>query len=234
MQDIRSYLLEECYEVLDAIRTSSYEKLLEELGDLLFQIVFLVQIAEEKKAFLLQDVLHGIHEKMVRRHPHVFGNKSLEDAKAVRDNWFKIKQTEGTTPASLLGSVPRHLPALQRAYRLGQRASQVGLDWSSPDPVLEKLEEEIKELREALRNKQGEQIREEIGDTLFTMANLARHWKINPEEALQESNRKFLERFESLEQRAIRQGRRLQDLTPEEMDRWWKEIKERKWTFSSC
>ncbi len=226
IQDLKSYLLEECYEVLEAVNSTSFEKLQEELGDLLFQVAFMVELAEERKAFSLQDVLQGIHAKMIRRHPHVFGDKSVQDADAVRDNWFKIKQAEGTTPASLLGSVPRHLPALQRAYRLSQRASQAGLDWTGPEPVLEKVREEIRELEDALQDPQDHKIQEEIGDILFTLANLARHLKLNPEETLQESNRKFLERFQRLEQRAVREGRCLEDLSPEEMDCWWEEIKE--------
>lgn len=223
--DIKPYLLEECYEVLDAIDHSPPGKLREELGDLLFHIVFIAQMAAEKGDFTLREVLEGIHAKMVRRHPHVFGSGSAEDPDAVRKNWWKIKQAEGATPGSHLEGVPRHLPALQRAYRLGQRASQVGLDWPGPMPVLDKVREEIDELESALAAASAPQIREELGDALFALANLARLLKENPEETLQQSNAKFLERFQRLEQRALEKGGKLETMEPEEIDRLWEEIK---------
>jgi len=224
ISDMKQYLLEECYEVLDAIDGSPPARLKEELGDLLFHIVFIAQMAEEKGDFSLQDVIRGIHDKMVRRHPHVFGSASAEDPEAVRRNWWKIKQAEGSTPRSHLEGVPRHLPALQRAYRLGQRASQVGLDWPEPRAVLAKIREEIDELEGALASGSALQIREELGDSLFSLANLARLLKENPEEMLQQSNQKFLNRFRRLEQRAVEEGRELGELKPEELDRLWEEI----------
>jgi tetrapyrrole methylase family protein/MazG family protein/ATP diphosphatase len=225
ISDIKQYLLEECYEVLDAIDHSPPQKLKEELGDLLFQIVFIAQMAEEKGDFGLEDVLGEIHTKMVRRHPHVFGSASAEDPEAVRRNWWKMKQTEGATPRSQLEGVPRHLPALQRAYRLGQRASQAGLDWPDPPSVLEKVKEEIDELEGALASEAVSRIREELGDSLFSLANLARLLKENPEEILQQSNEKFLNRFQRLEQRALAEGKALEELPTEELDRLWEEIK---------
>lgn len=224
-QDLKQYLLEECYEVLEAINSSSFEKLKEELGDLLFHIVFLAQMAQEKEAFELQDVLEGIEQKMIRRHPHVFGNVSVSDTEEVRRNWLKIKRNEKENSDSLLGSIPDHLPALQRAYRLSQRASRVGLDWPEPQSVLEKVKEEIRELEQALDRDQEDEVREEFGDLLFSIANLARHLKLNPEDRLQESNRKFLQRFQLMEKRALQEGRALETLSPEEMDRWWEQIK---------
>ncbi len=223
--DIKQYLLEECYEVLDAIDRSSPGELKAELGDLLFQIVFIARMAEEKGDFGLGDVLESIHEKMVRRHPHVFGSASAEDPEAVRKNWWKIKQAEGATPRSHLEGVPRHLPALQRAYRLGQRASQVGLDWPDPGSVLAKVREEIEELERALGTGSAPEIREELGDCLFSLANLARLLRENPEEALQQSNEKFLARFRRLEDRARTRGKALEELEAEELDRLWEEIK---------
>ncbi len=225
VSDMKQYLLEECYEVLDAIDHSPPAKLREELGDLLFQIVFIIQMAEEKGDFGLQDVVQTVHDKMVRRHPHVFGSASAEDPEEVRENWWKIKQAEGSTPRSHLEGVPRHLPALQRAYRLGQRASQVGLDWPEPRAVLTKIREEVDELEQALDHESGPRVREELGDALFSLANLARNLKHNPEETLQQSNEKFLARFRLLEERARAEGRALEDLPPEEMDRLWEEIK---------
>jgi len=225
ISDMKQYLLEECYEVLDAIDRSPPAKLKEELGDLLFHIVFIAQMAEEKGQFRLQDVIRGIHDKMVRRHPHVFGSASAEDPDAVRKNWWKIKQAEGSTHLSHLEGIPQHLPALQRAYRLGQRASQAGLDWPEPRAVLAKVREEMDELEGALGSGSALQIREELGDALFSLANLARLLKENPEEMLQQSNRKFLNRFRRLEQRAIEEGTALAEIKPEELDCLWEEIK---------
>ncbi len=225
LSDMKQYLLEECYEVLDAIDRSSPAKLQEELGDLLFHIVFIAQMAEEQGDFDLREVVRTIHDKMVRRHPHVFGSASAEDPEAVRRNWWRIKQEEGTTPRSHLEGVPRHLPALQRAYRIGQRAAQVGLDWPEPKSVLAKVREEIDELEQAMTNESEPQVREELGDSLFSLANLARHLKENPEELLQHSNEKFLTRFRRLEQRAGKEGKALEDLPAEELDRLWEEVK---------
>ena len=225
ISDMKQYLLEECYEVMDAIDNPHPAKLQDELGDLLFHIVFIAQMAEEKGDFGLQDVLKGIRGKMVRRHPHVFGSVSAEDPEEVRQNWWKIKRTEGTTPRSHLEGVPRHLPALQRAYRLGQRASQAGLDWPGPRSVLAKIREELEELEDALETESPSRIREELGDCLFSLANLARLLRENPEETLQQANQKFLNRFRRLEVRAPPDGRALDDLTPEELDRLWEEIK---------
>lgn len=223
--DMKEYLLEECYEVLDAIDNAPPAKLREELGDLLFHIVFIAQMAEDKGDFGLQEVLQEIHLKMVRRHPHVFGSVSAEDAEAVRKNWWKIKQAEGATHRSHLEGIPRHLPSLQRAYRLGQRASQVGLDWPEPKSVLGKIREEIDELEDVLESESPSQIREELGDLLFSLANLARLLKENPEDMLQQANKKFLNRFRRLEARAHTEGRTLEGMGPEELDRLWNEIK---------
>ncbi len=225
MNDLKQYILEECYEVLDAIDNPHLDKLHEELGDLLFHIVFSAQIAEEQGDFKLHDVLETVYEKMIRRHPHVFGNDSAGDVEAVKKNWWKIKQQEGATPSSNLESIPRHLPALQRAYRLSQRASQVGLDWAEPREVLAKVKEELGELEQALESQSDLEIDEELGDLLFAFVNLARHLKRNPEILLQESNQKFLDRFKRLEQYAQKKGCPLDTLTPQEMDRWWEKIK---------
>jgi MazG family protein len=225
ISDMKQYLLEECYEVLDAIDRSPPVKLKEELGDLLFHIVFIAQMAEENGDFGLQDVVRTVCDKMVRRHPHVFGSASAESPEEVRKNWWKIKQAEGATPRSHLEGVPRYLPALQRAYRLGQRASQVGLDWPDTRSVLDKVREETDELEEVMQSGPGSRIREELGDLLFSLANLARRLRENPEETLQQSNEKFLKRFRLLEGQAHEEGRHLEALTPEEMDRLWEETK---------
>lgn len=225
LKDLKQYLLEECYEVLEAIDEPGTGKLGEELGDLLFQIVFAGVLAEESGQFSLDGVIQGVHEKMVRRHPHVFGDVTARDVDAVKTNWMQIKSAEERAEGSLLDSVPRALPALQRAYRMGQRAGQAGLDWTGADSVLQKVKEEIRELEEAIRNRTVQPIQEELGDVLFALAQLARHLKQNPEEALQRSSQKFLARFRLLEVRARREGRALTSLAPEELNRWWDEVK---------
>jgi MazG family protein len=223
--DLKQYLLEECYEVMDAIDGSRFDQLREELGDLLFHIVFLASLAEEKGAFTLSDVIHDIHGKMVRRHPHVFGDAKADDPETVRQNWWEIKRKEASSTSSLLDSVPRHLPALQRAYRLGQRATRAGMDWPGPEPVLDKIREEIAEMEIALAGEDAQATGEELGDLLFSLANLARHLKKNPEESLQRSNDKFLDRFRRMESRARDAGIPLDSLSPSERDRWWEEGK---------
>jgi len=225
LPDIKQYLLEECYEVMDAIDRSRPGKLREELGDLLFQIVFLACLAEEQQAFDLGDVLRGIHDKMVRRHPHVFAQEPADDPDAVRANWWKIKLAEGASSASMLDSVPQSLPSLQRAFRLGKRASRAGMDWPGPGPVLDKVREEIRELEAALAHPGEESVMEELGDLLFSLANLARHLGKNPEEALQRSNNKFVDRFRRMEVRAAGAGVTLESVPPAERDRWWEEEK---------
>ena len=225
LASLKQYLLEECYEVLDAIDRRRPVKLREELGDLLFLILFAVQLCEEQGVFVLDQVIAGVHEKMVRRHPHVFGDCNAPNAEAVRTNWWKIKQTEGERTESLLASVPRHLPALQRAFRLGMRASRTGMDWPGYEPVLEKVREEIGELEDAVARGDSRATADELGDLLFAVANLARHLKQNPEEALQRSNEKFLERFRRMEYRARVSGVSLESLCAEERDRWWEEAK---------
>ncbi len=228
LPDLKQYLLEECYEVLDAIDHGAGGRLGEELGDLLFQIVFVAVLAEERGSFGLQQVLDGIYDKMVRRHPHVFGTASAEDPAAVRANWWKIKQEEGSTPLGQLEGIPRALPALQRAYRLGQRAAQAGFDWVGPEPVLEKVKEELRELEQALSEGEASEVREELGDLLFALANFARLAGINPEEALQQGNDKFLDRFRRMEELTRERGRRMDELGSGEMDHLWEEVKDGK------
>lgn len=226
LRNIGQYLLEECYEALEAMDAPDPEALREELGDLLFQIVFVAAIAEEAGRFTMEDVLRGIHEKMVRRHPHVFERRGKAiDVHSVRENWLRMKQQDRKRGESILDGIPQALPALQRAYRMGKRAGQVGLDWADRTSVFQKVQEEMAELGQAAEQGEPRAIREELGDVLFALAQLARHLGQNPEEALQESNRKFLARFRSLEQKARREGRAMGTLTPEEWDQWWNAIK---------
>src|SRR6185369_4483712 len=195
LADIRAYLLEEAHETAAAIDTGDWSELAEELGDLLFQVAFIGRLAEEAGAFSLSQVVDRVHHKMVARHPHVFGDESLADAQAVRQAWERRKLKEEPGRASLLAGVPTSLPALLAAYRLTQKAAGVGFDWPDAGAVLKKVDEETAELRDALAVGNRDAMREEIGDLLFTLANLARKLDLDPEAALAGTNRKFRHRF---------------------------------------
>lgn len=226
-EDIKSYLIEECYEVVDALEEGSFLKLKEELGDLFFHILFLAHLAEERGKFVFEDVLHGIHEKMTRRHPHVFGEMQITDVNGVKQNWWRIKKKEKAKAGSLMDGIPRSLPALHQAFQLGRRASRVGLDWPDPDSILGKVLEEYVELQDAIQKKRMDQIEEELGDILFAVANLARSLGFNPEEALHKSNQKFIGRFQAMERTTLDNGKDLEDLSPKELDELWEKIKGR-------
>jgi len=195
LADIRAYFLEEAHEVAGAIDGGDWGELAEELGDLLFQIAFIGRLAEEAGAFSLSQVIDRVHHKMVTRHPHVFGDEVLADAQAVRQAWERRKLREEPGRASLLAGVPASLPALLAAYRLTQKAAGVGFDWPDAGAVLAKVDEETAELREALAGGDREALREEVGDLLFTLANLARKLDLDPEAALAAANLKFRRRF---------------------------------------
>ena len=226
--DLRAYLLEEAHEAAAAIDTGDWGELAGELGDLLFQIAFLVRLAEERGAFDLEKVVAGIEAKMVARHPHVFGGETLADARAVREAWERRKLREPGRE-SLLAGVPPSLPALLAAYRLTQKAAGVGFDWPEAQAVLDKVDEEVAELREALadgkREDTREKVTEEIGDLLFTVANLSRKLDVDPEAALAAANRKFRRRFEQIERRLAEQGRTADEASLAEMDALWDEAK---------
>ena len=222
--DLRAYLLEEAHEVAAAIDTGDWGELAGELGDLLFQIAFLVRLAEERGAFDLEKVVAGIQAKMVARHPHVFGGETLADARAVREAWERRKLREPGRE-SLLAGVPPSLPALLAAYRLTQKAAGVGFDWPEAQAVLAKIDEEVAELRDALGQEEQEKVTEEIGDLLFTIANLARKLDVDPEAALAAANRKFRRRFEQIERRLAEQGRTADEASLDEMDALWDEAK---------
>ncbi|MGH9360291.1 MAG: nucleoside triphosphate pyrophosphohydrolase [Thermoanaerobaculia bacterium] len=227
LADLRAYLLEEAHEVAAAIDAEDWDELAGELGDLLFQIAFLVRLAEERGAFDLARVVDGVHAKMVARHPHVFGGETLADAEAVRAAWERRKLREEPQRRSLLAGVPASLPALLAAYRLTQKAAGVGFDWPEAAAVLDKVEEEVAELKAALAagEEQRERVAEEVGDLLFTVANLARKLDVDPEAALAAANRKFRRRFEEIERRLAAQGRSAAEASREEMDALWDEAK---------
>ncbi len=226
---VKKYIVEEAYELIDAIDDNDPREVAEELGDLIFMLLFVARIYEENGALNLEDVIKGAARKMIRRHPHIFGDVQVKDSKDVIANWQAIKAEEARdkgTRHSALGNLPRALPALQRAFRLGERASRVGFDWKEADDVLEKLHEEEGELRAAIRSGDEKELRQETGDLLFTVANLARKLGVNPEEVLQEANSRFSKRFHAMETLLRDQGKDLNECSLEEMDKAWEQVKD--------
>ncbi len=226
-ESLKPFLIEECYEVIDAIEEGSPDKVRDELGDLLFQIVFHARIAEEQGQFTIQDVITAIHEKMTRRHPHVFGDEKLSTDKEVLANWEEIKKKEKghEDRKSILEGVPKELPSLLRAHRLQERAARVGFDWNHLNEALPKLDEEIAEFKESLKTEDAAKIEEELGDVFFTLVNVSRFLGVNPEEALRKTIGKFIHRFRYIEEQAADAGRSLKDMTLDEMEELWQEAK---------
>ena len=229
-QDFRSivpHTLEEAHEVADTIEREAWDRLPSELGDLLFQVVFYARLAEERGWFDFHDVAAGIVDKLIRRHPHVFGGERETDAGRQRESWERLKAEEraGRGEAGLFDDLPLALPALVRALKLQRRAARVGLDWNSHFPVLEKLEEETEELRGAIEAGDRECMEAELGDILLTLVNLARHLEIDPEQALREASRRFEARVRHMESRLRESGKSLADADPETLDRLWDEAK---------
>jgi tetrapyrrole methylase family protein / MazG family protein len=232
-ETLKPMLIEEAYEVLDALDNEDPIELKDELGDLLFQIVFHSQIAQEKGEFNLADVIDRSHEKMVRRHPHIFGEADLKTAEDVLKNWEDIKAAEKGVPSSsrpesersLLDGIPSKLPALHRAYQMTSKASRVGFDWAKLEDILHKMNEETSELLEAHASQDPQKIADEVGDLLFVVVNVARFLGIDPETALGRSNRKFQNRFRYIESAVKRQGRELKNASLAEMDALWEEAK---------
>jgi len=226
-------LIEEAYEVLDALDAEDPIELKEELGDLLFQIVFHAQIAKEREEFDLADVIDRSHQKMIRRHPHIFGDADLRTAEDVLKNWEDIKaaekgvqsSAEPQSEKSLLDGIPEKLPALHQAYQMTAKAARVGFDWSRVEDILRKLNEEAAELVEAHGKGDGARLADEVGDLLFVAVNVARFLQIDPETALRRSNSKFNRRFRYVESEIKRQGREMRNATLEEMDALWDEAK---------
>ena len=225
------YTLEEAYEVADAIERGDMRDLKDELGDLLFQVVFYAQLANEQKLFEFTDVVDAINNKLTRRHPHVFADEKFADEAAVHANWEKAKATERDEKskkekASLLEGVAKSLPALKRAQKLQKRAASVGFDWPNVEPVFDKLNEEIMELQAAIADKDQAAIEEEIGDVLFTCVNLARHLSVDSEEALRHCNQKFERRFADVENQVVRAGKAMQECNSSELEAFWQQAKQ--------
>jgi tetrapyrrole methylase family protein/MazG family protein len=231
-ESVKPMTIEEAYEVAHAIDEGDDDELLGELGDLLLQVVFHANIAEERGAFRLKQVIERVSEKMVRRHPHVFGENDASTSGEVLRNWEAIKSQEreakGKDDGSMLDSVHKGLPAVMEAFQMTTKASRVGFDWREADGALLKLDEEAMELREAIRGKADHRaIAEEVGDLLFIAVNVARLTGVDPESALKAANRKFRRRFRHVEERLRAEGRKPADATLQEMDRLWDEAKER-------
>lgn len=227
-QSLKKYLIEEAYELIEAIDNDDIDHMVEELGDVLLQVILHAQIGEDEGYFTIEDVIEGVSAKMIRRHPHVFGDKTAENEEDVMKNWQEIKEQEkGGKVKSLLEGAGKGLPNLLKAYELQKEAAKVGFDWKTAAPILEKVKEEMEELSAEIReNGQQEDIQLEYGDLLFALVNFARHYGINPDEALFKANLKFMRRFAFIEQRAAENGKPVESFSLEELDAFWDEAKE--------
>jgi XTP/dITP diphosphohydrolase len=223
LESLRHLTIEEPYELADAILDNDLDEIKKELGDLLLHIVFYAKIGSEKKSFDIADVANSISDKLIDRHPHIYGDVEVENEEQVKQNWEKLKLKEGKK--SVLEGVPKSLPAMVKANRIQDKVSGVGFDWEEPHQVWEKVQEELSELNEEISNGDQDKIQSEFGDVLFSMVNYARFINVNPENALERTNKKFMQRFQYLEQAAQREGKKLADMSLEEMDVFWDEAK---------
>ncbi|MGB9857846.1 MAG: nucleoside triphosphate pyrophosphohydrolase [Dictyoglomaceae bacterium] len=214
-----TYFLEESYELIESISENKEEEIKEELGDVLIHVIMQSIMAEERGSFTLSDVCEFVSKKLVTRHPHVFGNREVKNVEEVLTNWENIKQQENDK--GILDGIPKTLPSLLASLRIQEKVSHVGFDWKNAEEIFPKIKEEISELEEAIKSSRKEKIEEEIGDLLFSIINLSRHLGINPELALKNTNEKFIERFRFLERKVKEEGKKWEDLTLEEMDKWW-------------
>jgi nucleoside triphosphate diphosphatase len=222
---IKAATIEEAYEVVESIDNKNYEELKNELGDLLFHIIFHSVMAEEINEFKLVEVIDSIKEKLIRRHPHVFGEVVVDGSEQVKKNWETIKLGEGRD--SVLEGVPENLPSLQRAHRLQEKAAKVGFDWEKKEDVWKKVIEEIEEMHQSEKEESREEFENEIGDVFFALVNYARFLDINPEYALRKTNKKFVRRFNYIEKKISETGRRINESNLQEMDKYWEESKSR-------
>jgi tetrapyrrole methylase family protein/MazG family protein len=224
---LKSSLLEETYEVIEAIDANAPVKLQEELGDLLMQIMLHAQIAQDEKKFNIDDVIQTITEKLIRRHPHVFGDVQVKDSTQVLSNWEAIKRNEETFQEreSLLDGIPMQLPSLVRARKIQSKASRVGFDWEQAEEVLSKIDEELEELKSSINSSNQADIEMEIGDLLFSIVNLSRFLNVDSEDALRKVNEKFIRRFKMMETEIKRQGKRFEDYDLEGLDEFWEKAK---------
>lgn len=226
IQTLRQMTIEETFELADAITESDWKGIKEELGDLLLHIVFYAKIGTEQGQFTLQQVIDGISDKLVARHPHIYGDVKVNDEEDVKKNWEKLKLKEGKK--SVLSGVPRSLPATVKAMRLQEKAKQVGFEWDNKEQVWDKVEEETRELKEAIEGGEQDKIEEEFGDLVFSMINYARFLQVDAENALERTNKKFIHRFTQMEEQALKQGKDLASMSLEEMDTIWNSIKQQR------
>nr|WP_298999502.1 nucleoside triphosphate pyrophosphohydrolase [uncultured Allomuricauda sp.] len=223
IQSLRHLTIEETYELGDAILDNDLDEVKKELGDLLLHIVFYAKIGSETNDFDIADVAHGISEKLINRHPHIYGDIKVENEDEVKQNWENIKLKEGKK--SVLEGVPNSLPALVKANRIQEKVAGVGFDWEEPAQVFEKVKEELSELQEEVKSQNADRLEAEFGDVLFSMINYARFLNVNPENALERTNKKFIKRFQYLEEKAKESGKALKDMTLAEMDVFWEQAK---------
>lgn len=223
IQSLRQLTIEETYELADSITAQDWKGIKEELGDLMLHLLFYAKIADEQSQFTLRDVMEGISAKLISRHPHIYGEITVKDEEEVKRNWEKLKLKEGKT--SVISGVPKSLPAVVKAMRLQEKAKQVGFEWENKMQVMEKVEEEMKELQEAVDLNDPSKIEEEFGDLVFSLINYARFLQIDAENALERTNKKFIYRFTTMEQIAAASGKPLHELTLSEMDAIWNDIK---------
>ena len=223
IQTLRQLTIEETYELADAITESDWKGIREELGDLLLHIVFYAKIGTEQQAFTLPEVINGICEKLIARHPHIYSDTHVNDEEDVKRNWEKLKLKEGKT--SILSGVPKSLPSMVKAMRLREKAKQVGFEWESRDQVWEKVVEEKKELFDAIESGDIGKVEDELGDVFFSLVNFARFLQVDADNALERTNKKFIKRFTKMEEEALKSGRNLHDMSLAEMDGLWDKIK---------
>lgn len=224
IESLRHLTIEETYELADAILENDLPEIKKELGDILLHIIFYAKIASEKKAFDIGDVANAISEKLIHRHPHIYGNVTVENEEDVKRNWEQLKLKEGKK--SVLEGVPKSLPAVVKAGRIQEKVAGIGFDWEKPEQVWEKVQEELSELNEEIKAGNKENIEKEFGDVLFSMINYARFIDVNPENALEKTNKKFMNRFQYLERESKKEGRKLSEMSLTEMDAYWEKSKE--------
>jgi XTP/dITP diphosphohydrolase len=224
LESLRHLTIEETYELADAILDKDLPEIKKELGDILLHIIFYAKIASEQKAFDIADVANAISDKLIHRHPHIYGDVNVEDEEEVKRNWEQLKLKEGKK--SVLEGVPKSLPAVVKASRIQEKVAGVGFDWEQPEQVWEKVQEELSELNEEIKAGSKENIEKEYGDVLFSMINYARFINVNPENALEKTNKKFMNRFQYLETQAKKAGKELSDMSLTEMDVFWEKSKE--------
>lgn len=224
LESLRHLTIEETYELGDAILDNDLQEIKKELGDVLLHIVFYAKIGSEKQAFDIADVANAISDKLIDRHPHIYGDVEVKNEEEVKQNWEKLKLKEGNK--SVLEGVPKSLPALVKANRIQDKVAGVGFDWEEPQQVWQKVQEELTELNDEIKAGNQENIEKEFGDVLFSMINYARFIKVNPENALEKTNKKFINRFQYLEEAAKKEGKDLSDMSLTEMDVYWEKSKE--------